>query len=83
MIALKKQLAKLHAELETARGGTSEQKQDEEEEAVLLPEEKFLSAQPLRIPSYPKRFPGILEAVPEPVAREAVRLIGRLAAANG
>ena len=85
---LRHELQGAHEDLRTLRdrkaesAGTNEQKQDEEEESVLLPEEKFLGAQPLRIPSYPKRFPESLEAVPEPVAREAIRLIGRLAAGD-
>ena len=85
---LRQELQGAHEDLRTLRDRkaksavTNEEKQDEEEESVLLPEEKFLGAQPLRIPSYPKRFSESLEAVPEPVAREAIRLIGRLAAGD-
>ena len=85
---LRQELQGAHEDLRTLRdrkaksAGTTEHKQDEEEESVLMPEEKFLGAQPMRIPSYPKRFPESLEAVPEPVAREAIRLIGRLAAGD-
>ena len=53
-----------------------------DEESMLL-EEQFMGSQPVRTPSYPERFRRDLDNAPEHVARQALRLIGKLAAGDG
>jgi len=61
------------------RRAAREQGADEEDESLLLPEESA-EEQPPRLPRFHRRFQDDLRRVPAPVARAALRLIGRLAA---
>ncbi len=89
---LRREVRAAHKNLETLRetqaqsnaGKTAdpvEAQTDAEEESMFVAEQ-FLGSQPLRNPSYPKRFREQLDAVPEPVARETIRLVGRLGAGD-
>ena len=83
--AAHKDLATLRdTQAQTATGKVArqaEEQTDAEEESMFV-EEQFLGSQPLRTPSYPKRFREQLDAVPESVARETIRLVGRLGAGD-
>ena len=87
---LRRELRAAREDLATLRSGGAEstasrrelQEKEDNDETSMLQEEMFLGSQPPRTPRYPKKFQESLEAVPDPVAREAVRLIGRLAAGD-
>jgi hypothetical protein len=54
-------------------------REDREEDALLSHEPETLGVQPIRVPVFPRKFHEQLCALPQPVSRSALAMIGRLA----
>jgi hypothetical protein len=85
---LRRDLQKAMQDLESLRQKTapatpetSAETADQEEDRLLLAAES-LGTQPVRLPEFPKKFSETLAALPKPLGRAAITLIGRLAAGD-
>ncbi len=82
---MRREIASTYAELEEFRRqqpatGHANEAVDAREEESLLEPTRLESKQPLRLLEYPKKFHETLNALPSPVSRAALILLGRLAA---
>jgi hypothetical protein len=88
-VALRQALRDAHAKIETgprevpaAPGARHDSSSHQDSEAEHLLPEDPAQVQPVRLPDFPRKFHQTLEEFPRHVARNAVTMIGRLAAGD-